>query len=99
MKFFSDITKRFYETPEDCMEAESAALKEKEAAENEKRKAAEMRKNRAAEVEKARDDYLNARKVYNDLLKKFCADYGSYHCSIKSPDEFGDYFDALFKLL
>lgn len=100
MKYYSETTKSFYNTEKECVEAEKNHKKAIEKAELEKRKAAELRKGRAAEVEKAREEYLKARKNYNDVLTKFCKDYGAYHCSIKdvTPEGLSEYLDSLFGL-
>lgn len=100
MKYFSDITKRFYETEQDCIDAEVEVQKAQEAAQIERQKKIETRKQRADEVETARNNYLEARKAYNEVLMQFCRDYGAYHCSIKNnqKENISDYFDALFGL-
>lgn len=100
MKYYSEITKKFYEFESACLDAEAEAMKAREAAEAEKRQKTEERKRRADEVEAARQDYLEARKIYNELLTKFCRDYGAYHCSIKDgqTESLGDYLDTFFGL-
>lgn len=81
MKYYSELTKRFYDSEEACINDEHKMREEIEAAENEKRKTAETRRQRAAEVDKARENYITARKQYNEVLSKFCEDYGSYFYS------------------
>ena len=100
MKYFSNITKRFYETEQDCIDAEVEVQKAQEAVQAERQKKIETRKQRADEVEAARRDYLEARKTYNEVLTKFCRDYGAYHCSIKepSPETISDYLDTFINL-
>ena len=96
MRYFSDITKQFYETEEACREAETNKKREIEAKRAEKEAAANARKARAAEIEQARTEFLKARDIYNKLLSDFCKDYGSYHYSIKTPDSITELFDSLF---
>ena len=100
MKYFSDITRKFYETEQDCIDAEVEVQKAQEAVQAERQKKIEARKQRADEVEVARRNYLEARKTYNEVLTKFCRDYGAYHCSIKDnqKENITDYLDALFGL-
>ena len=100
MKYFSDVTKRFYETEQACIDAEVEVKKAQEAAQAERQKKIETRKQRADEVEAARRKYLEARKTYNEVLTQFCRDYGAYHCSIKDnqKENITDYLDALFGL-
>ena len=100
MKYYSELTKSFYESEEACINDENKMREKLEAAENEKRRVAEVRRQRAAEVDKARENYLTARKQYNEVLSKFCEDYGSYHCSIKdsSPDSYGDLLETFLNL-
>lgn len=100
MKYYSEVTKKFYESAEDCIKAEDKIHRDIEAAEAEKRKATELRRQRAAEVEQARSELLSARKKYNEVLTKFCNDYGAYHCSIKdpTPETIGEYLDTFINL-
>lgn len=95
VQYYSSITKEFYDSEKATIEAERAFLKAKEEKENEEKKHSELRKARAAEVEAAREEFLTARKKYNELLTKFCSDYGSYHYSIKD----GSMIDDLFSIL
>lgn len=97
LKYYSDVTQRFYDTEKACLEAEfkvkeeqnrQKILKEKaerEAKEKQEKLAAE-RKARAAEVEEARKAMDVARSKYAELLQAFCKDYGSYHTSLTNED-------------
>lgn len=96
MKYYSELTKTFYETEKDCLKAEKEhtdALRKKE--ETEKKKT-EQRKARAQEVEVARAKLTEAKKNYDKLLADFCKDYGSYHYSITTPASLTDYLNELF---
>ena len=82
MKYYSDKTKKIYDTVEQLQAAEKK-YDEAHAAEIKK---AEERKKRAAEVSEARKELANAQKKYNDLLNKFVKDYGSYHETYTDKD-------------
>lgn len=84
MKYYSEKTKRMYDTEKDLVTAE----KELEIAEAEKQKMIEKRKERAEEVEAAFEKA-------NELLGKFIEDYGSFHTTIKSGRSL---FDRLFDI-
>ena len=94
MKYYSEITKRHYNTEKACLEAEEHFQRKQEAEATERKKAAEMRRQRAEEVDAARKDFLAARDRYNDLMTKFCKDYGAYHYSV--TDEKNSLGDILF---
>lgn len=78
MKFFSELTNKFYDTHEACIiaEAEYSAAEEAKAAE-EKRKIEEKEARKAA-VDKAFAAMEEAKVHYYELLNDYCADYGSY---------------------
>ena len=78
MKFFSEITNKFYDTHEACIaaEAEHEAAEEAKAAE-EKRKIEEKEARKAA-VDEAFAAMEEAKVRYYDLLNAYCADYGFY---------------------
>ena len=90
MKYYSEITRKTYDSAEACEKAEAeveAARVEKEAA---AKKKSEERAARAKEVEDAYQSYLDAQKVANEknkeykkLLDAFLKDYGYYHSTIK----------------
>ena len=97
MKYYSDVTKSFYDTEKACLEAEFKVKEEqnrekirreraeREAKEKQERLAAE-RKARAAEVEEARKAMDVSRSKYAELLQAFCKDYGSYHTTLTNED-------------
>ena len=81
MKFYSELTKRLYNTEKELVEAETKvknAEAEKIAAE--KAKKAE-RATRAKEVEKALKEANAAQAKVIKLLKDFTKDYGYFHTS------------------
>ena len=77
MKYYSDKTKKIYDTVEQLQTAETEYDKA-HAAEIAKQK---ERKARAEEINKARKELVNAQNRYNDLINKFVKDYGSYHAT------------------
>ena len=83
MKYYSEITKILYDTPEQLREGEKKAA-EKKAAEELK---AKERGNRAKEVEAAYKAINEAREKYEELRNKFIEDYGSFHMTVsqKTP--------------
>lgn len=97
MKYWSDVTKCLYETPEEVENAEKALFSKQAQEKAEKEKLAAERKARAAEVEKAREAMVEARTKYKTVLEKFCEDYGSFHTSVNSR-EIPTLFD-LFNIL
>ena len=75
MKYYSEVTKKMYDTVKDLEKAEKE-IKDK----NDERKTA------AAAVEKAYNELVEARERYSKVLNDFCSKYGAYHQSIKSTD-------------
>lgn len=92
--YYSEKTKRYYNTEESCLKAEN----EYDEKMGIKKAESEARKKRATEVEEARQAASDARKKYRDVLEKFCKDYGTYHCSIGSDisSVIDDFFDLIF---
>ena len=90
MKFYSEETKKFYDSEKECTEAESKYLIEKNT------KAA-ARKADAEAVEQAAKDLKAAREAYNEALSNFCKKYGVYHKTFTEKDVV-DPFDWLFNV-
>ena len=86
MKYFSEQLNRLFDSAEELETAEAKAIAEENAKKEAEQKKAAERKARAAEVDAARTAMLEATKRYNDVLAKFCKDYGAYHCSVKSDE-------------
>lgn len=87
MKFYSELTKKLYDTQEDLQKAEIALTKSKA-----------DRAERAKEVEKALKEANEASKKANKLLQEFVKDYGSFKTTIKDENVdansiFWDVFD------
>lgn len=75
MKFYSELTKKLYDTQEDLQKAEIAITKSKA-----------DRAERAKEVEKALKEATEASKKANKLLQDFVKDYGSFKTTIKDEN-------------
>lgn len=92
MKFYSEVTKGFYDSAKSCEEAEkeyNKALDEKK----EKEKALKAkRKTRAKELEDAYKAIKEAEKKYSKLRNQFIKDYGSYHMTFTDSDSDLDNF-------
>ena len=93
MKFYSEVTKSFYDSVESCEEAEkeyNKALDEKK----EKEKALKAtRKARAEELSDAYKAIKEAEKKYSKLRNQFVNDYGSYHMTFTDSDIVDNIFD------
>ena len=82
MKYYSDKTKKLYETVEDLTKAEKA-YDEVHAAELKK---AEEKRRRAEEIKAARKVLIDAQNAYSKLMNQFIKDYGSYHETYRDED-------------
>ena len=68
MKYYSELTKKFYDTEDDCKAAENTELKKNS-----------ERKVDAEAVEKAYEAYKTAGDEYHKVLTDFCKKHGPYH--------------------
>ena len=104
MKYFSETLNKVFDTADACNQAEEAyalELKKKEEAKlaqqkkNEELKA--QRETRAKEEEAAFQKVEEDRAKATELLQAFCADYGSFHTTLKTADllknPFTDWFN------
>jgi hypothetical protein len=99
MKILSEKTRKFYDTVEQCQEAEAAWDAEQAAKEAERKALAEVRKERAKEVE---DAYIKAREAEKDFIKlrnAFVKDFGSFHMTIREQNAPPSFFDDIVKML
>ena len=76
MKYYSELTKKLYDSKEELTKAEVALTKTKA-----------DRAERTKEVEKALKEANEASKKANKLLNEFVKDYGSFKTTIKDTDE------------
>lgn len=79
MLYTSELLKKSYKTEEECLNAEKTYLEEKAAKEAEQKQKQEIRSTRAKEVENALKEAVDAEKRYQEILKAFLKDYGSFH--------------------
>lgn len=75
MKYYSEVTKKIYNS-----------VKELEKVEKEIEEKDNARKTDAARVEEAAKKLAAARKEYSEALSSFCSKHGPYHTTIKSDD-------------
>ena len=100
MKFYSDVTKKLYDTQDALTSAEALVLKEKAEAEEKEQKRGE----RAKEVEAAYKAVLEAQAKYTELKNKFIDDYGGFHMTathkgpVWSAADINNWIDLLFNL-
>ena len=75
MRYYSDVTKKLYESVDDLKKAE-AEITDK----------ATARKKDAEKVESVYKAYIEARKEYEKTLADFCNKHGAYHKTYTSKD-------------
>ena len=112
MKFYSEVTKKLYDSEKALMEAETEVkrVEERKLAEEKAKKA--KRAERAKEVEDALKTANEAQAQAIALLKSFMKDYGYFHTSFSSDDidnikrkdtknmkDFNNFFDVLSDFL
>ena len=93
MKFYSEKLNKLFDTQELCAQAETAHEKALAEAEAKKKALADERANRAKEVEELYKTAVEAKKAYDDKLREFLKDYGSFHATFKNVDPFFGLFD------
>lgn len=86
MKYFSDVTKKMYETVEQLNEAENKVLAERKQKELDAQKKREEREARAKEVDAALKAAVEAQKEATAKLNAFCKDYGVFHTSVENAN-------------
>ena len=82
MQYYSEKTKRLYNTIKELESAESEYDKKQKEIELAKKERSEA----AKKVEELRELAHNAADAYQQELSKFCDKYGSYHTTIVNPD-------------
>ena len=96
MKYYSDVTKQLYETPEALTKAEQSVKEAEEQKRVEQEKLTNARKAHAAQVDAARKKMVEAQQEYRNVLEDFCKKYGTYHTSVnlgEIPTLFEHFFD------
>lgn len=82
MKFYSELTKEFYSSPEECVAAEEELKAHEEA---EKRKAEEFeqkKETRRKELEAAAKEARDAQERYQTLLQEYLRDYKTVRLTV-----------------
>ena len=86
MKFYSEITKKLYDSEKACKEEETKLL-------NDQNQKAAARKEAADKVDAAYKAYRKAAAEYHNQLNEFCSKYGVDHKSYTSNELKGDLED------
>lgn len=95
MKYYSEHTKQFYNTAEECEKVESEILIREQQEKIAKAKLNENRTKRAKEVEEAFKQASESTNKAKVLLNSFVKDYGSFHMTLDTP-QLQSNFDYLF---
>ena len=85
MKYYSELTKKLYDSEKDLQKAEVGLTKSKA-----------ERAERAKEVTKALEEANKATKKANQLLADFVKDYGSFKTTLTDKDVQTDSFWDIF---
>ena len=93
MKFYSEKLNKVFDTEQACVEAESAHDQAIAEAEAKKKALVEERATRAKEVEDLYKAAVEAKKAYDEKLRAFLKDYGSFHATFKNVDPFFSLLD------
>ena len=98
MKYYSETLNKVFENEKDCLNAEKEYEAKVEEEEKRKKELADSRKIRAKEVEDAYKAIIDAQKHYNELKNKFVEDFGSFHMTFSTTDDFHSLFSDLFRI-
>ena len=98
MKYYSETLNKVFENEKDCLNAEKEYKAKVEEEEKRKKELADSRKVRAKEVEDAYKAIIDAQKHYNELKNKFVEDFGSFHMTFSTTDDFHSLFSDLFRI-
>lgn len=82
MRYYSELTKRFYDEAKECEKAEEAFKEEKAKKEAEALQKSTARKEAAKKVEEAYEKVVAAQKEYRKVLSEFCKEHGSFHMTL-----------------
>ena len=98
MKYYSETLDKVFENEKDCLNAEKEYKTKVEVEEKRKKELADSRKARAKEVEDAYQALIDAQKHYNELKNKFVDDFGSFHMTFSTIDDFHSLFSDFFRI-
>ena len=101
MKYYSEITKKLYDTEEEIKKAEENLKKMEAIKEAQEKKKKAERATRAKEVEDAFKAATEAKNKANKLLSDFAKDYGYFHMSYTNNDKtpITNFADLLFDFI
>lgn len=86
MKFYSEMTKEFYSSPEECMAAEEELKVREEAKKRETEEFEQKKEARRKELEAAIKEAREAQERYQTLLQEYLRDYKTVRLTLdKSP--------------
>jgi hypothetical protein len=97
MKYYSENTRKFYDSEQECAQAEIEYSKKLAAEKAKKEELSNTRKERAKEIEDAYKAILEAKQNYSKLLSAFVKDYGSFHMTLRTGD--GNPFDSFYSII
>ena len=94
--YYSEVTNKPYKTEKELVEAEKQVELKKKEQETLKAKRAD----RAEEVRTAYEKAQKAEEEADELLRKFCDDYGSFHMTVRNPiHTINSFWDNFFDLI
>ena len=96
MRYYSELTKRFYDEVKECEKAEEAYKAELKKKEEEALQKSNARKEAAKKVEDAYNTLVKARKAYQNELNAFCKEHGSFHMTL-NKDGIRDWIDSFWE--
>ena len=99
MKYYSDVTQKFYDTAAACEKAEKEVARQEDEKKLAEQRKSEARAAAAKGVEEKRLAMVKAQKDYKEALEAFCKQYGSYHFTSKSFDDIPHLFNSFFDFL
>jgi hypothetical protein len=85
MKFFSEVTKSFYNSAEDCAQAEKTAQNEQAIKQQKAKELSDARASRSKEIEEAMKMASEASEKVKKLVNDFIRDYGCYYSTVRKP--------------
>lgn len=106
MKIMSEKTGKYYDSVEECLEAEKEFEKEQRAKVERENQMKAERNARAAEVRAAYDECMECYKRYVSLLSEYAKDYNSYNINYPNKKSYTSFsnlkinpLEILFDLL
>lgn len=93
MKYYSDETHQFYDSAEECQQAEHKIIEAREAEDKRRKELDNARAEREKALEAAYKRYLEDYEEYKKLRREFNRDYSPYYITINSRPGI---FDMLF---